>query len=82
MSRIDFSRINSHDIVDVLVRPMTTSKANGITTAINLLESARVMRRPADVRRNLLLARSALYDAISMIDHPLPAPDDCAQLTT
>jgi hypothetical protein len=69
MSLIDLSRVNGHGLVDALVQPVTTGKNNGVSTAMHLLEAARVMRHPADIRRNLVLARSALYDAISMIDH-------------
>jgi hypothetical protein len=43
-------------------------KYNGITTAINLLESARIMRYPDDIRRNITLARSALYDVLVTLD--------------
>jgi hypothetical protein len=39
-----------------------------LTTAINLLDSARMMRQPADIRRNVTLARSALYDVIVVLD--------------
>ena len=39
-----------------------------LTLAINLLESARMMRYPADIRRNVTLARSALYDVIVVLD--------------
>ena len=39
-----------------------------LTTAINLLDSARMMRYPADIRRNVTLARSALYDVIVVLD--------------
>ena len=47
-----------------------------LTTAINLLDAARVMRYPADMRRNITLARSALYDAIVVLDAmEAPAPD-------
>lgn len=45
-----------------------SEKFPGIATAINLLESARMMRYPADIRRNVILARSALYDAIVVLD--------------
>lgn len=47
--------------------PMTDTFP-GITTAINLLESARMMRYPAELRRNLTLARSVLYDTIVELD--------------
>jgi hypothetical protein len=44
----------------------------GISTAINLLESARSMRYPDDIRRNITLARSALYDVIIALDSTTP----------
>jgi hypothetical protein len=69
MSLMDVSRVNSHGLVDALAQPAPVRKNDSITTAVNLLEAARLMRHPADIRRNLVLARSALYDAISMIDH-------------
>jgi hypothetical protein len=43
-------------------------KFPSLTTAINLLDSARTMRYPADIRRNVILARSALYDLIVALD--------------
>lgn len=47
---------------------MTDEYDHGITTAIKLLEAALVMRQRGDVRRNVVLARSVLHDAIATID--------------
>jgi len=41
---------------------------DGYDQSINLLEAARAMRQRDNVRRNLVLARSARHDAISRID--------------
>ena len=49
-----------------------SEKFPGITTAINLLDSARMMRYPDDIRRNITLARSALYDVIVVLDSMEP----------
>ena len=49
-----------------------TEKFPGLTTAINLLDSARMMRYPIDIRRNVTLARSALYDVIVVLDSMEP----------
>jgi hypothetical protein len=39
-----------------------------LTTAISLLDSARTMRHPADIRRNITLARRALCDVLVVLD--------------
>jgi hypothetical protein len=48
--------------------PLSATESRCITTAISLLGSALQMHDLDDVRRNILLARSTLFDVLTSID--------------
>jgi hypothetical protein len=49
------------------VTPLSVAESGGITTAISLLRSALQMHDLDDVRRNIVLARSTLFDVLTSI---------------
>ena len=50
--------------------PLSATESRSITTAISLLGSALQMRDLDDVRRNIVLARSTLFDVLTSIGSP------------
>jgi hypothetical protein len=48
--------------------PLSATESHCITTAIGLLGSALQMRDLDDVRRNIVVARSTLFDVLASID--------------
>ena len=47
--------------------PLSARERRGITTAISLLDSALRMRDRGNARRNVILARSTLFDVLTSI---------------
>ena len=54
--------------------PLSAPESRYITTAISLLDSALQMRDRDDARRNIVLARSLLFDVLTSMDSTSAPP--------